>query len=250
MLNEELATRKNTSYAPKLGDKHPLDSPAQCHKGAKWWANHIWQDFDYTYNEDGFRQTGPYPDADIIAVGDSFTEHHGGPEWEAWPQHIGKPVINLGMDGAGNDTIADIVEWGVDKFKPKTVLVMFSYLHRYNLEGKFHSDDTSHARCQERMIYNFNRITEYTKGLNFHYCFIPDKLLIREGATRYRGHKRQSSVQDKDVMWLDKNFPDRIKLFPLYTASGSLFEWDYARDAHHFGPDTVRRIGYYFRSLV
>jgi len=229
MINEELATRKNTSYTPKLGDKHPLDSPAQCHKGAQWWANHIWQDFDYTYNEDGFRQTGPYPDADIIAVGDSFTEHHGGPEWEAWPQHIGKPVINLGMDGAGNDTIADIVEWGVDKFKPKTVLVMFSYLHRYNLEGKFYADDTNYKRCQERMLFNFNRIVECTKGLNFIYSFIPDKLMIREDNWA-------------DIDWLDNNFPERLKIVTD--------EWDYARDAHHFGPDTVRLIGHHFGQLV
>ena len=64
-----------------------------------------------------------------------------------------------------------------------------------------------------------------------------------------RGNAKPSQPH-KDVQWLDKNFPDRIKLFPVFNADGSWFKWDYARDAHHFGPDTVRRIGYYFRSLV
>ena len=245
MLNEELNIRKNTSYSPKLGDIYPLDSPAQCRLGAKWWANHIWQNFDYTYNSDGFRQTGPYPDADIIAVGDSFTEHHGGPEWEAWPKHIGKPVINLGQDGAGNDTIADIVEWGVNKFKPKTVLVMFSYLHRYHWNGEFRADDVDHRRGQDRMLHSFNRILECTKGLNFHYCFIPDKLMIRGvGSNKWK---------EEDIQWLDNNFPDRLQLFPLYDPKyndESIFEWDYARDAHHFGPNTVRRFGAEFSKLV
>ena len=248
MLNEELNIRKNTSYSPKLGDKHPLDSPAQCHLGAKWWANHVWQNFDYTYNEDGFRQTGPYPNADIIATGDSFTEHHGGPEWEAWPKHVSKPVINLGMDAAGNDTIADIVEWGINKFSPKTVLVMFSYLHRWSDNGKFRADDVDHKRGQERTLHNFNRILEYTKGLNFIYCFIPDKLMIR-GDGRL-GPGATEKYTREDIQWLDNNFPDRLQLFPLYTDDGSMFEWDYARDAHHFGPDTVRRIGAKFSKLV
>tara|TARA_B110001454_G_C12665199_1_gene411261 strand:+ start:446 stop:1159 length:714 start_codon:yes stop_codon:yes gene_type:complete len=237
MLNEELNIRKNTSYSPKLGDKHPLDSPAQCHLGAKWWANHIWQNFSYNYNEDGFRQSGPYPDADIIATGDSFTEHHGGPEDEAWPKHVGKPVINLGVDGAGNDTIADIVEWGVSKFNPKTVLVMFSYLHRWNDNGKFRADDVDHKRGQERMLHSFNRILECTKGLNFHYCFVPDKLLKNKWA-------------GDDIQWLNDNFPNRLQLFPVNNNDGSAFEWDYGRDAHHFGPDTVRRIGYEFSQLI
>ena len=247
MLINELNNRKNTSYAPKLGDKHPLDSPAQCHKGAKWWANHVWQDFDYTYNEDGFRQTGPYPDADIIAVGDSFTEHHGGPEWEAWPQHIGKPVINLGMDGAGNDTIADIVEWGVNKFKPKTVLVMFSYLHRYNDNGEFKADDTNHEQNQERMLHSFARIKEYTKGLNFYYCFIPDYLMVRDVESY---HFNKGPYVTSDVQWLDNNFPDRLQLFPVKNLDGSDFKYDLARDGFHFGPETVRRIGYNFSRLV
>ena len=245
MLNDDLNLRKKSSYSPKPGDKHPLDSPAQCHLGAKWWANHVWQNFDYTYNSDGFRQTGPYPGADIIATGDSFTEHHGGPELEAWPKHVGKPVINLGMDAAGNDTIADIIEWGINKFSPKTVLVMFSYLHRWNDNGKFKNDDIDLKSGQDRMLHSFNRILEYTKELNFHYCFIPDKLMIRGvGSNKWK---------EEDIQWLDNNFPDRLQLFPLYDPKyndESIFEWDYARDAHHFGPDTVRRIGAEFSKLV
>lgn len=251
MNNNELSTRKNTSYTPTLGDIYPLDSPGQCQEGAEWWANHVWQDFSYNYNKDGFRQTGHYPDADIIAVGDSFTEHHGGPETEAWPKHVGKPVINLGMDGAGNDTIADIVEWGVNKFNPKTVLVMFSYLHRYNNAGEFKNDDIDHKSGQDRMLHSFNRIKECTKGLNFQYCFIPDKLMIRGDGRLGPGTTEKYTVED--VEWLNNNFPDRLKLFPLQDPKyndGSLFEWDYARDGHHFGPDTVRRIGYKFSQFI
>ena len=58
----------------------------------------------------------------------------------------------------------------------------------------------------------------------------------------------------EDVEWLNNNFPDRLKLFPLHDpksiVNGSLFEWDYARDGHHFGPDTVRRIGYKFSQFI
>ena len=229
MINEELDIRKNTSYSPKPNDTWIMDCPKNSHLGIQGWENHIWQNFSYTYNEDGFRTKFPYPDTDIIAVGDSFTEHHGGPEEEQWTQHVGKPVINLGMDGAGNDTIADIVEWGVNKFNPKTVLVMFSYLHRYNENGKFKADDTNHKRCQERMLFNFNRIVECTKGLNFIYSFIPDKLIIR-------------GDNWADIDWLDNNFPKRLKIVTD--------KWDYGRDGHHFGPDAVRLIGYNFGRLV
>lgn len=234
MLNNDLNIRRKTSYKSTgftgIPEGFILDSPSRSELGAEGWKNHMWQNFSYTYNEDGFRTTFPYSNSGIIAIGDSFTEHHGGPEEEQWTQHIHGPgtktpmdaivmvpkidVINLGMDGAGNDTIADIVEWGVNKFKPHTVLIMFSFLHRWNDNGELKADDTNDERCRERMLFNFNRIVEYTKGLKLIYSFIPDRLVSNNE-------------------WINEHFPDRIKYR----------QTDYARDGVHFGYDTVRSIG-------
>lgn len=206
----DLKDRRNKTITPPF----VLDSPSKCLLGVKHWNQHQWQNFDYKYNSDGFRTT--YYDSGIIAVGDSFTEQWGGPETEQWTKHTGKDIINLGVDGAGNDTIADIVAWGVEKFKPTTVIVMYSYFHRYNGTKQFMADCADdYVNCL-RFIKAVNKIRTHCNNIKLIETCIPDDLYLAE-----------------EVEIIEQLIPDRITYEQI----------DTARDGAHFGPNTVKDIG-------
>jgi hypothetical protein len=96
----------------------------------------------YNYNQRGFRDA-EWPDdlSDVIwCVGDSFTTGIGQPFEETWPclleKKIGKICLNLGEDGCSNDTIALRAQEIHRLYKPKIILVMWSYLWRRRIDDK------------------------------------------------------------------------------------------------------------------
>lgn len=102
------------------------------------------QDFDYQFNSWGFR--GPeyeqYRDQPVnICVGDSFTVNLGGPVEHSWcsqlAEHFSIPTLNLGMDGAGNDTLHLVHSRACELFDVQNTFVMYSYLHRRLKDGVF-----------------------------------------------------------------------------------------------------------------
>ena len=95
----------------------------------------------YQYNSKGFRDN-EWPDdlSDVIwCVGDSFTLGCGQPQNETWPALLekitNKRCINLGQDGASNDTIALRVQEIQKVYNPKLIAIMWSYLHRRRVNG-------------------------------------------------------------------------------------------------------------------
>jgi len=214
---KDLVARQNSTITPPF----VLDSPEKCLLGVKHWNQHEWQNFDYKYNSDGFRTT--YYDSGIVAIGDSFTEGWGAPIEQQFTKHIGKDVINLGVDGAGNDAIADIVNWSVNKFNPHTVIVMYSYFHRYNGEKQFQADCTNDYQNALRFIKAVNSIRETCDrhhSLNakvklIETC-IPDDLYLED-----------------EIDIIDNIIPNRVRYEQI----------DTARDGAHFGPNTVKLIG-------
>jgi hypothetical protein len=209
---KDLTARQNSTITPPF----VLDSPEKCLLGVKHWNQHEWQNFDYRYNSDGFRTEYNLPRANIIAVGDSFTEHWGGPVNEQYSKHIKEDVINLGVDGAGNDTIADIVKWSVNKFQPKTIIVMYSYFHRYNGDKEFMADCTDDYKNCLRFLKAVSDVRTACSNIKLIESCIPDDLYLEE-----------------EVDIIDHIIPNRIKYEQV----------DTGRDGAHFGPKTVRTLG-------
>ena len=73
-------------------------------------------------------------------MGDSFTVGIGQPFEETWPKvlekKIGRKCLNLGEDGCSNDTITQRVQEIYKLHKPQLIIVMWSFLHRRNVNGE------------------------------------------------------------------------------------------------------------------
>ena len=69
-----------------------------------------------------------------ICLGDSFVVNQGDVVENAWPQQLNQrtqlPTLNLGLDGAGNDTIKLIYDRACKIFNVENVFVMYSFFHR------------------------------------------------------------------------------------------------------------------------
>ena len=100
------------------------------------------KDISYRYNSRGFRDhEWPEDLSDVIwCVGDSFTVGIGQPFEETWPnilqKQIGMRCLNLGEDGCSNDTISLRVQEICRLYKPKFIIVMWSYLARRRVNGE------------------------------------------------------------------------------------------------------------------
>lgn len=135
MLINDLNYFKNSAnYSSKTSG---MDHPDKSGCTSKDWHAYPIQNFDYQFNSWGFR--APEYENLIgkpvnICLGDSFTVNVGGPIEHSWQhqlqQNFDIPTINLGMDGAGNDTIRIVYERACDVFDVKNTFVMYSYLHR------------------------------------------------------------------------------------------------------------------------
>lgn len=96
----------------------------------------------YQYNSYGFRdKEWPADLTDVVwCLGDSFTVGIGQPFEETWPKvlekKIGRKCLNLGEDGCSNDTITQRVQEIYKLHKPQLIIVMWSFLHRRNVNGE------------------------------------------------------------------------------------------------------------------
>ena len=175
----------------------------------------------YEYNSKGFRdKEWPETLSDVIwCVGDSFTVGVGQPAEETWPQllekKIGKRCINLGEDACSNDTISLRVKNIYDLYKPKLIIVMWSYFHRRRIDNEnvhFDKTDFSPKSDLKNFIKNCKKISKLkTKIIQ---TIIPNAFL------------------DSQIFnYLLNKF--KILNFP---------QLDYARDYHHFDIKTSEHL--------
>ena len=92
----------------------------------------VTRDFEspYKVDENGFRNTGNWPDeADIVVIGDSLVFGYGVDADQAWPQLLsqqtGTDVLNLGLIGASPQQYRRIYEAFARPLKPAVVVVGF-----------------------------------------------------------------------------------------------------------------------------
>jgi len=197
------------------------DSPAEC-LSKDHFLNYA-KDISYTYNSRGFRDNEwPEDLSDVIwCVGDSFTVGLGQPFKETWPQvlesKLGKRCINIGEDGCSNDRIQSRVNEIIKKYKPRLIVVMWSYMHRrfVNVEN-VHSDKNDFGTSSD--LKNFIK--------NYKLCASEQTKIIH---SIIPGAGPNSNTIEADnvlsyVLQKNNNIHDLV-VFP---------QLDYARDNHHF----------------
>jgi hypothetical protein len=156
-------------------------------------------------------------------VGDSFTVGIGQPHEETWPamlqKKIGKRCINIGEDGCSNDTISLRVNKIYDLYKPKLIIVMWSYLHRRRTDDRnvhFDKNDFGNKADVNNFIKNYKTISK-----------LKTKIIQTVIPNAYSDSKIFNYLLPKikfDVL----NFP----------------QLDYARDHHHFDIKTRKYLIY------
>jgi len=105
----------------------------------------------YNYNSRGFRDA-EWPDTleqlqnAVWCVGDSFTVGLGSPLEHTWAYQVGqqleKRTINISMDGASNQWIARKTIDIIKNIAPTTIIIQWSYLHRYEIDDPTLSDES------------------------------------------------------------------------------------------------------------
>lgn len=165
----------------------------------------------YQYNSKGFRdEEWPIDAYNVIwCVGDSFTVGIGQPHEETWPAELekktGRRCLNLGEDGCSNDTMALRAQEICKLYKPKLIVVMWSYLSRRRINGV-------DVQYDENNFGVANDLTNFAKNLK-----MVDELPVDA------------------IHLLVPNAFENIKLlrekYPDLITTGIL---DYARDYHHF----------------
>jgi hypothetical protein len=182
----------------------------------------------YEYNSKGFRdKEWPEDLSEVIwCIGDSFTVGVGQPHEETWPylleKKIRKRCINLGEDSCSNDTIALRAQEIYKLYKPKTIVAMWSYLHRRRIDNEnVHVDKKDFGL--EKDLENFRKNFIEVNSVN---CQILNLLLpnILGYNIDSRYLELPKYVFNKKLCF-KKNDLEKIYCVP---------QLDYARDYHHF----------------
>jgi len=169
LINDLEYFKRRANYC---GATSGIDQPDRSKRTNQEWHAYPVQDFDYQFNSWGFR--GPEYTQYIgkpvnICLGDSFTVNVGGPIKHSWCSqlalHFDTPTLNLGMDGAGNDTIRLVYDRACNLFDVQNTFVMYSYLHRRLVDTEFTLQGYSDSE-------NFNYFLEH-RILNVFECALP-----------------------------------------------------------------------------
>ena len=177
----------------------------------KSYTKHI----SYRHNSRGFRDhEWPEDLSDVVwCVGDSFTVGIGQPFKETWPQvlekKIGKRCINLGEDGCSNDTMSLRIQEICKLYKPKLIVVMWSYFSRRRVNGK-------NRMCDKKDFGNQEDLENFSKNFK----------IVNELPT--------SIVNLLIPYAIPYAFDDVRLLKEKYTNLIPVIQLDYARDYHHF----------------
>ena len=189
----------------------------------------------YQYNSRGFRDAEwPIDLSDVIwCVGDSFTVGIGQPYEETWPQLLekrtGRRCLNTGEDGCSNDTIALRAQEICKLYKPKLIVVLWSYFSRRRINDKNVQFDRNDFGI-ESDIKNFHKNFNLCKKLNVNLINFTIPYAF------------------DDIKYLEKKYPE-LK---------SIRQLDYARDHNHFDIKTstgicdliVKKLTFYLNNVT
>jgi hypothetical protein len=178
---------------------------------------------EYQYNSRGFRDhEWPEDLSNVIwCVGDSFTEGLGQPFDETWPcllqEKTGRRCINIGQNGASNDTIRMRVQDISEAFNPKDIVIMWSYLHRRNGHtGDVHHDPNSFGDIEDLENFSKNLKTVDQLPTNIIHTIIPNSI---DG--------------NRQLPYFMQKVESKLKIVE---------QIDWARDHHHFDIQTSAKI--------
>lgn len=120
-----------------------LDSPEHCFNRKHFDS---YGPVHYQFNELGYRHGNPdYRGDEILAIGDSFTVGLGVNQAETWPEQLSRlldyPVLNFSLNGASNDWIARKTELLLKYFRPRCVIVHYSFTNRRESPHQDWNDD-------------------------------------------------------------------------------------------------------------
>jgi hypothetical protein len=249
-----------------------LDSPNQC-VDKQHFADYPFS-VEYNYNSRGFRDQ-EWPNSveelknAIWCVGDSFTVGLGSPIEHTWPwllqKQTGRRVINVSLDGAGNNWSARRTALIQKEINPTNIVVMWSYIHRRENENENISDE-------QRRLQSISS-THVEDACNFAQCIDmlanshTTQLVIPGYSPDY--NSLWNNVRGENWPTLAPNTVNKMGLLPefvqtelkeyfkvwtelqelieLQTVLGSLEhnfvkvpQLDLARDGHHFGIVTAQ----------
>jgi len=129
-----LQTIKIPYYADLKYKTLGLDSMDHCFDKSHY-TNYP-DEIDYTFNEIGYRcrPVDRYQGDEILAIGDSFTLGLGVNQKDCWSSQLeyllDYPVLNFSLNGASNDWMARKIKNLLTIFKPKCIIVHYSFSHR------------------------------------------------------------------------------------------------------------------------
>lgn len=173
----------------------------------------------YEFNQLGYRHSdaSKYRGDEILAIGDSFTLGLGVNQTDTWPEQLSQllnyPVLNFSLNGCSNDWIARKTELLLRYFRPRCVIVHYSFTHRREAPHEDWFDDErtlcdpTHTQEENLENWRYNR----------------DKLVQACGDIPL--------VHTSIVNWHPGAVPE--VLVPSQT--------DWARDRFHYGPATHRQ---------
>lgn len=130
---------------------------------------------DYQFNEIGYRTESvtKFTGSEILAIGDSFTLGLGVNYQDTWPVQLSKlinyPVLNFSLNGGSNDWMArktaQLLRW----FKPRAVVVHYTFSHRRECNNSDWFDD-ERTECEPlysdlENLQNWRSAFDYFSGL-------------------------------------------------------------------------------------
>ena len=239
---------------------------------------------EYRFNNRGFRDADWPTDTNelqnaIWCFGDSFTVGLGSSYNHIWSQVLQtrsqRRTINVSMDGASNQWIARKVDKLCHEIAPKTIVILWSYLHRREQPDQSKSDedrrDYGGRSSDEEDYNNFIQCVELVNKHKYQtqiiHLTIPDAQScydIQLSWDNFKGpdwptisprsisefNLMPDFVKNEIVSFLDKNkkfqaLLERNDMFDKYKETENILEvprLDLARDSHHFDIKTSKWI--------
>lgn len=226
----------------------------------------------YQYNSRGFRDQEWPQDPEQLAqaiwcVGDSFTVGIGSALSRTWPvrlaAHTGHRVINVSLDGASNEWIADSARQIAQTVAPQRMVIMWSYTHRrQHPDTELDAEQRRTESVTATDLENWHNWTQcwqnvcHSAGAAVHLAvphFHPGQVRMRQTWQDIRGsdwpQRPPQSLADLQALplWLTQElksvhgcydamlhwfaFKDRMAADHGVTVVENL---DWARDGHHF----------------
>jgi hypothetical protein len=187
----------------------------------------------YQFNEIGFREKSisEFRGDEILAIGDSGVLGIGLPAHFAWPAVVSNklnyPVLNFGLAGASNDWMVrktkDLLQW----FKPKAIVVYYTFSHRRERPNHDWSDD---QRTECEALYSDEEDYQNWKQAFDYFSSLPVPVVHGFG---YNWHPHPV-----DVSGLGLTVPPPINVI------------DRARDGFHYGIATSQSVAEKITSLL